>query len=109
MSELKNMIKKVKKDYDTFPKTTYDEGEFIIIAEVDHGGSYDEYKECLGVNRLGELLWSYLSGCSCSGDNEHKKVTDISAKTFNIEASDTVEEFYSKHKIEPYQTSYTSY
>jgi len=106
---MRERIEEVKCDYKKLDKITSDEGEFVIIAEKDEGGSYEEYKECLGVKENGDLIWSYLSGCSCEGCNSENKVEDVTAKIFSIESDDTVEEFYNKYKCEPYIGSYTSY
>jgi len=106
---LKERIEEVKKNYNSLDKMTSDNGEFVIIAEKNEGGSYEEYKECLGVKENGDLIWSYLSGCSCNGGNEEKKVTDVTAKIFNIEEDKTVEDFFENNKCEPYQGTYQSY
>lgn len=106
---MQDKIKEVIEKYEGLPKSTNDEGEFVIIAENNQGGGYEEYKECLGVNKEGQLIWSYLSGCSCSGSNDNKTIEDVTAKMFRINSDENTEEFYQKNKIEPYVTSYCSY
>jgi len=102
-------IEEVKLNYKDLPKIKSSDGEFVIIAEKDKGGCYEEYKECIGVKEDGDLVWSYLSGCSCGRTNDNQKVTDITSKIFNIEKDDTIEEFYNNNKCEPYAGSYESY
>lgn len=106
---LKEKIEEVKKNYLTLPKSKDDNGEFVIIAEKDEGGSYEEYKECLGVDSSGQLIWSYLSGCSCNGSNDREAVSDVTAKSFKVDADKNTEEFYEANKCEPYITDYCSY
>lgn len=109
IKKLEDRIMEVIKDYAGFPKIRSDKGEFVIIAESDKGDSYEENKECLGVDAEGNLIWSYLSGCSCNGYNDNEKVSDITAKIFKIEKNDTAESFYENNACEPYQGSYESY
>lgn len=106
---MREKIEEIIENWDKLPKSKNDDGEFVIIAEKDEGGQYEEYKECLGVLKDGTLIWSYLSGCSCDGGNLNEKVTDITAKIFKIQDEKSVEQFYSDHKIDYYEANYKSY
>ena len=99
----------VIKDWDKLPKAHSDSGDFVIIAEKDEGGGYDEYKECLGVDSSMLLIWSFLSGCSCSGTNEQETLHSDTAKIFRIESNKSAEEFYDSYKVEPYEANYRNY
>lgn len=106
---MQDKVKEVIANWESFSKAKNDDGEFVIIAEKDNGGSYEEYKECLGVLKDGSLIWSYLSGCSCYGGNDNEKITDITAKIFKIDGDKNAQEFYDSNKCEPSETSYCSY
>jgi hypothetical protein len=108
-SELTKRIDEVKAGFLTLPKSRCDDGEFVIIAEKNEGGSYEEYKECLGVDSSGKLIWSYLSGCSCDGNNVNEVVTDVTAKMFRVAADENAESFYMKFKCDPSETNYSTY
>jgi len=109
MNSLKRRIREVVKQYEDLPKSKNDNGLFVIIAEMNQSEGYEENKECLGVTKEGELIWCYLSGCSCTGDNENKKITDITAKVFVIRENETATSFYEKNKIDPIEEIYCSY
>lgn len=106
---LKKKIKEIIENYKDLPKSINDDSEFVIIAEKDEGGSYEEYKECLGVTEDGKLIWCYLSGCSCNGMNSNDVISDVTAKVFSIEKDENAESFFERNKVEPYATSYSSY
>ena len=106
---LNERIEEVKNNYNQLPKSDNDDGEFVIIAENNQGGGYEEYKDCLGVNEKGILTWSFLSGCSCRGTSDIAYATDVTAKTFKIKDAESVEGFYEEFKCEPTGSSYKSY
>lgn len=107
--EIQELQNEISQNWDKFTKSKNDNGEFVIIAEKDDSGSYEQYKECLGVLKNGDLIWSYLSGCSCSGGNDNETVSDVSVKIFKIDNGKTVAEFYQQNRIEPYEANYESY
>jgi hypothetical protein len=106
---LKQRIKEVKKNWDSLPKAESDNFKFVIIAQVDNAGSYETNQECLGVRENGDLIWAYLSGCSCQGVCEELKIEDFTAKVFSIEGDKTVEDFFKNHACEPEEKSYKEY
>lgn len=109
---MKETIKNVIKNYKKLPKAKDDDGEFVIIAEKDEGGSYEEYKECLGIKEDGTLIWSFLSGCSCGGNNCREEGGEVTVKTFEVGLEnnyETVEDFFNQNKCDAYEASYESY
>lgn len=104
---LQEAIQFAKDNWATLPKSTEDNGEFVIIAENDSGSGYEEYKECLGVRENGTLIWVYLSGCSCRGSCETS--SEITSKTFRIDTVPTAGEFYKEYKCDATRENYASY
>lgn len=106
---MKEKIEEVTKNWDNLLKGKDDSIEFVIIAERNDGCNYDIDKECLGVTKNGELVWVYLSGCSCSGGGSTEKIDDVTSKTFKIFGDKSAEEFYKEFKCEPLESNYESY
>lgn len=101
-------IDEVLRDWDKLPKSKNDLCEFVILAEKDMSADYGTNQECIGLSRNGNLLWCYLSGCSCAGVNQIKTI-DSSFKCFEVEPTLTVIEFYNTYKVEPTERFYESY
>jgi hypothetical protein len=71
----------VKNNWDTLPKSTFNEDELVIVHEIrnsDEGYGHHSY-EGVGVDRAGNVCWAYSSGCSCEGTCgvEHKPSTKV--------------------------------
>lgn len=64
-----NIVEYVIANYESLPKSTFDEKECVIVREVNN--SRQEYGhhsyEGIGIDRTGQILWCYSSGCSCNG------------------------------------------
>lgn len=69
----------VKRHWDSLPKSTFDGVEVVIVqgaADWNEGYGNHGY-EGWGVNKAGEVVWCYSSGCSCQGncgvDHPHER------------------------------------
>ena len=97
-----NISEFVRVNWDTMVKSSFNSEELVIIKEIcnDDQGYGNHSYEGYGVDKEGNLVWAYSSGCSCSGTcgTEHK----YQAKTFLMEWSD---EFTS---IDPYTFNFLS-
>ena len=67
-NNLIKLIKWVKKNYDSLPKSIIEGKELVIFATGDFGEEYGYGSSDLkawGVDKEGKLFWAYASGCSC--------------------------------------------
>lgn len=97
-----NISEYVRVNWDTMVKSSFNSEELVIIKEIinDEQGYGNHSYEGYGVDKEGNLVWAYSSGCSCNGScgTEHKK----ESKTFLI---DWLDEFTS---IDPYTFNFLS-
>jgi hypothetical protein len=97
-----NISEYVRVNWDTMVKSSFNSEELVIIKEIcnDDQGYGNHAYEGYGVDKEGNLVWAYSSGCSCRGTcgTEHK----YQAKTFLI---DWLDEFTS---IDPYTFNFLS-
>lgn len=97
-----NISEFVRVNWDTMVKSSFNSEELVIIKEIcnDDQGYGNHAYEGYGVDKEGNLVWAYSSGCSCGGTcgTEHK----YQAKTFLI---DWLDEFTS---IDPYTFNFLS-
>jgi len=97
-----NISEFVRVNWDTMVKSSFNSEELVIIKEIcnDDQGYGNHAYEGYGVDKEGNLVWAYSSGCSCRGTcgTEHK----YQAKTFLI---DWLDEFTS---IDPYTFNFLS-
>jgi hypothetical protein len=64
-----DIIKYVVENYNTLPKSSFDDEECVIVKEIcneEYGYGHHNY-EGIGVNLEGKIFWCYSSGCSCDG------------------------------------------
>lgn len=64
-----NVLEYVKLNYDTLPKSTFNDEEVVIVYEMynsQEGYGHHSYS-AYGVDKTGKLFLCYSSGCSCSG------------------------------------------
>lgn len=97
-----NISEYVRFHWDTMVKSSFNSDELVMIKEIcnDDQGYGNHAYEGYGVDKEGNLVWAYSSGCSCRGTcgTEHK----YQAKTFLI---DWLDEFTS---IDPYTFNFLS-
>lgn len=64
-----NIQEHVLKNWDSLPKSTFDDTEVVIVKEIrnDDEGWGHHYYEGYGISKEGHLIWCYSSGCSCNG------------------------------------------
>jgi len=64
-----NIVEYVIANYDSLPKSKFDNEECVIVQEKendDYGYGHHSY-EGVGVNKQGQIVWCFSSGCSCNG------------------------------------------
>jgi len=97
-----NISEYVRVNWNDMVKSSFNSEELVIIKEIcnDDQGYGNHAYEGYGVDKEGNLVWAYSSGCSCRGTcgTEHK----YQAKTFLI---DWLDEFTS---IDPYTFNFLS-
>ena len=104
-----DIIKYVVENYNTLPKSSFDDEECVIVKEIcneDHGYGHHDY-EGIGVNSEGKILWCYSSGCSCNGScgMEHT----LTEKVFEVEGFDLSQINPEEVDFERMNVSFSSY
>lgn len=64
-----NVIKYIKKNFDSLPKSSFDGLKVVIFKEIrntNEGWGHHSY-EGVGVDESGQVVWCFSSGCSCNG------------------------------------------
>ena len=89
-----NVIDYIVQNYDSLPESTFDGVPCVIFyCKTDDEMGYGHHiYEAYGVNRGGEVLWCYSSGCSCNGTcgTNHESSTKVFTTTnFNADSFDT--------------------
>jgi len=62
-----NIVDYIVKNWDTLPKSCFDEDRIVIFKEIQNwDGGYGHHNyEGIGVDKDGNVTWCYSSGCSC--------------------------------------------
>lgn len=75
-------------NYDTLPKSIFNDEECIIIKENhnDQGGYGHHSYSGIGIDREGHILLCYSSGCSCNGTcgMEHRNEVKVLEAGFDL-------------------------
>lgn len=78
----------VIQNWATLPKSTFNGDEVVIIKEIrNEDGDWGHHSyEGYGIDKGGNLIWCYSSGCSCNGScgADHQ----LDAKTFEASWSE---------------------
>lgn len=64
-----NIVEYVVENYNKLPKSHFNDEECVmvkIIENQDYGYGHHAF-EGVGIDKDGNLLWCYSSGCSCDG------------------------------------------
>lgn len=66
---MSNISQHVIDNWSTLPKSTFDDCKVVIIKCIrDDSGDYGHHSyEGYGIDKEGNLIWCYSSGCSCDG------------------------------------------
>jgi hypothetical protein len=87
MKTKQEINKYIKENWDTLPKSKFDDLEVVIFNEVtnsDGGWGHHSY-EGYGVDKEGKYRWLFSSGCSCGGgtsENDTMKSIPMSDESF---------------------------
>lgn len=65
----KQALKKIQKEWATYPHDTKGGHEAVWMAKSDIAGSYEVDEEWIGMKGDGSLVYAYASGCSCWDGN----------------------------------------
>lgn len=98
----------VKKNWETLPKSKFDDLEVVIVKEIrnsEEGWGHHSY-EGLGVTKDGKFLWLFSSGCSCSGGPSSE---DASMKSLVIDGSDMQDLKWDAIDFDKLQVSFSTY
>lgn len=82
----------IKRNWDKLPKSTFNKDNEVVIFQCvrndDYGYGHHSY-EGYGVDKDGNIMWCYSSGCSCDGSCgvEHK-CQEKTVKSFSVEGLD---------------------
>ncbi len=104
------IVNYIKKNWEKLPKSRFNGDEVVIFHCNDdsNGGwgnhSYNGY----GVDRTGNVVWCYSSGCSCSGSCGVDHVKDF--KTLIIKDNESFESIIPKNvNFESLEVSFSDY
>lgn len=81
----------IKRNWNKLPKSQFNSDEVVIfqcVQHEDYGYGHHSY-EGYGVNRNGDIVWCYSSGCSCNGSCgiDHKCI-EKTIKSFVVDGID---------------------
>lgn len=86
VTTLKQALAKIKKNFDTLKSQSYGLSEAVWVAYKDKSSGYDTDIERVGVNKEGQFIWAYASGCSC-WDGDYSEDTAPTIKELVAESA----------------------
>lgn len=80
---IEKALKKIQKNWASYPHDIKDNQEAVWIAKDDIAGSYEVDEEWIGMKGDGSLVWAYASGCSC-WDGTYESQNEKTVKAFRL-------------------------